>query len=452
MPQLQSRRGVGVGVDGSFAYSVDDSGDERSDAAHSAASSNRRTRYKPRYAFMDLIKLHYDHYMGNLEPSQLYELSMYLLQVQHKWSISNFLRAMVLEENSRNTYTKSKRREHLASMVFDDPDVAEALLDKLDFKSHFAWLFIQKLEKQMVWEFEKVGEQPGMGVFKPTVMPEKLRLDNLDKRVVRVMPAFHAVVSPLMKSKEGRDRPNETPFLTLVSIIARCRHRQLNNNFPMMLGLYLHSLGLKRRALTVLHGLGLIPSYRRLMLNLYEIVRFTVTVLPQLPQQYRRRFLICWDNFDYRDDVHHVTAANQGNHICTTTGLFLESLVIPPEGISLSDFKPEVLLDQYHLLDHGVIQTDETEKKLQAFWIFQALRSVYETEIDPAFEKTPALHASKPAFPFIKTLGKHKTVHRELGPIKYNESTLSRSFEVIEDIFKRICQLKETDAAFKESI
>ncbi|KAI5306320.1 hypothetical protein KEM56_001423, partial [Ascosphaera pollenicola] len=183
MPQLRSRRGVGVGVDGSFAYSVDDSRDERSDAADSAASSNRTMRYKPRYAFMDHIKLHDDHYMGNLEPSQRYELSMYLLRVQHKWSISNFLRAMVLEENSRNTYTKSKCREHLASVVFDNPDVAEALLDKLDFKSHFARLFIQKLDKQMVREFEKVGKQPGMGVFKPTIMPGTLRLDNLDKRV-----------------------------------------------------------------------------------------------------------------------------------------------------------------------------------------------------------------------------------------------------------------------------
>jgi hypothetical protein len=51
---------------------------------------------------------------------------------------------------------------------------------------------------------------------------------------------------------------------SIVSILQLARHRKTANFFARSLGLFLKDLGLKRRGIQVLHGLGLIDSYHTL--------------------------------------------------------------------------------------------------------------------------------------------------------------------------------------------
>jgi len=53
----------------------------------------------------------------------------------------------------------------------------------------------------------------------------------------------------------------EGNMVMVCSILAHARAPRLSNNLPMLLGLHLHSMGVKRRTINVLAGLGITSSY-----------------------------------------------------------------------------------------------------------------------------------------------------------------------------------------------
>ena len=50
-------------------------------------------------------------------------------------------------------------------------------------------------------------------------------------------------------------------MLMICSILAQARALNTCTNLPMLLGLHLHSMGVKRRTIDVLAGLGITPNY-----------------------------------------------------------------------------------------------------------------------------------------------------------------------------------------------
>lgn len=73
-------------------------------------------------------------------------------------------------------------------------------------------------------------------------------------------PLLSNLVRNMCWTRGGHYRPQGRVAL-IASVLQLCRHRETANNFSRLLGLYLKDLGLKRRGLCVLHGLGLIDSY-----------------------------------------------------------------------------------------------------------------------------------------------------------------------------------------------
>src|SRR5579871_4146964 len=54
---------------------------------------------------------------------------------------------------------------------------------------------------------------------------------------------------------------NQGNLVMICSILAHTRTPILSNNLPMLLGLHLHSMVVKRRTINVLAGLGITSSY-----------------------------------------------------------------------------------------------------------------------------------------------------------------------------------------------
>ena len=70
-----------------------------------------------------------------------------------------------------------------------------------------------------------------------------------------------------MKPQDARShRDTVTKYqgsiVMICSILAHARAPVKSSNFPTLLGLHLHSMGVKRRTLNVLAGLGITPSYK----------------------------------------------------------------------------------------------------------------------------------------------------------------------------------------------
>lgn len=94
------------------------------------------------------------------------------------------------------------------------------------------------------------------------------RLD-LSKAVIELRsdaPVFTHLITELAKNQRGVDdacrRKENTGYTVIIASILLLKFsRNSTNSFARMLGLYLQGSGIKRRAISVLHGLGVIESY-----------------------------------------------------------------------------------------------------------------------------------------------------------------------------------------------
>ncbi|KAI5299435.1 hypothetical protein KEM55_002166 [Ascosphaera atra] len=162
---------------------------------------------------------------------------------------------------------------------------------------------------------------------------------------------------------------------------------------------------------------------------------------------YRRQFLIVWDNFDYNEEVHHVTLASRGEHVSTTTGLVLKAMFIPPEGIALTEFDASKRLGRDELVLVPGNVRDKIDKDIEIYCLIDALRYVHGKVIDEKLGDKAAA-----SLPCLERLGAMRTEARELGPISANEGTISATYQVIHTILKKKLRLREDDPVFGESL
>jgi hypothetical protein len=84
-------------------------------------------------------------------------------------------------------------------------------------------------------------------------------------RIQRAAPELCKLLADLMVQQHSSGPVTSTDsqgsLVMVCSILARAYAPRNCNNFPVMLGLHLHSMGVKRRSLEVLSGLGVSASY-----------------------------------------------------------------------------------------------------------------------------------------------------------------------------------------------
>src|SRR6267378_3646486 len=99
------------------------------------------------------------------------------------------------------------------------------------------------------------------GKFDPDTSATDIRLLlNAADVVERDAPQLSSLIWRICSVKDHRFHARGR-IASIVSILQLARHRETANFFARSLGLFLKDLGLKRRGIQVLHGLGLIDSY-----------------------------------------------------------------------------------------------------------------------------------------------------------------------------------------------
>lgn len=173
------------------------------------------------------------------------------------------------------------------------------------------------------------------------------------------------------------------------------------------------------------------------------------TRLKHAAVHHRKQLYICWDNFDYQEEVHHLTLKDRPQHVCATTGLFLISPHIPPAGINVRKFIITVKLRPRDVFGAPGIALDQTEQKLRKFFLLEALRYAHPAAVNEVFAKE---ESTAPVFPIVDRLLPSRSNFKEMGPILANEGTLSGTYEVTDIIALNRLGLKLTDAAFEEHL
>jgi|GraSoiStandDraft_23_1057293.scaffolds.fasta_scaffold46704_2 hypothetical protein len=186
------------------------------------------------------------------------------LNDKHRWTIKDFVYHMVTEEPTKKYgMTCSARAKALSDAIYRRREVVERLArvsEDIRTTGNTA------LTARIRTELSAVGK-PGVGLgrFDAEADIATLDLSGLPKRVRNAAPELWQLLVALMEQQRASSRDTSTRYqgslLMICSILAHARAPNTCTNLPMLLGLHLHSMGVKRRSLNILAGLGITSSY-----------------------------------------------------------------------------------------------------------------------------------------------------------------------------------------------
>ena len=105
----------------------------------------------------------------------------------------------------------------------------------------------------------------GLGEFKSEKKINKLDIHAIAKRIQEAAPELWGLLVGLIEQQHASRRDTLTEYqgsiVMICSILAHACAPRTCNNFPMLLGLHLHSMGVKQRTIDVLAKLGVTLNY-----------------------------------------------------------------------------------------------------------------------------------------------------------------------------------------------
>jgi hypothetical protein len=184
---------------------------------------------------------------------------------KHRWSIKDFIYHLVTEEpTKKQAMSCSARARALSKAIYQQEEVVERLASvSLDIRT----VGNAGLNKRIRAELHALSKpEVGFGEFNPKADVNTLDIPALAERIQKAAPELWELLASLMEQQYASRRDTLTKYqgsmVMICSILAQARAPRKCNNLPMLLGLHLHSMGLKRRSLSVLAGLGVTSSYR----------------------------------------------------------------------------------------------------------------------------------------------------------------------------------------------
>lgn len=186
------------------------------------------------------------------------------LRDKHRWSLKDFILHLVTEESTiKGSHTCAMHTKNLSSAIYQQ----EAVAKQLSKVSGDIWTETNSQQvSRLRSELSKIGRhEVGLGKFDPNQEVGKLEIPALAGRIQKAAPELFKLLTDLMvqqhSSGQGTSTDSQGSLVMVCSILARAYAPRNSNNFSILLGLHLHSMGVKRRTLEVLSGLGVSASY-----------------------------------------------------------------------------------------------------------------------------------------------------------------------------------------------
>jgi len=194
---------------------------------------------------------------------------------KHRWSIKDLIYHLVTEEPVKKYGPKcSSRAKTLSDAIYKQEEVAKRLARaSKDIYNVGNTQLIDRLRA----ELHAVSKpEVGLGTFESEKPIDELDIPALAERVQKAAPELWAMLAGLMeppRATSHRDTLTKLKgsMVMISSILAHGHTPRQCNNLPMLLGLHLHSMGVKRRTINVLAGLGVTSTYRAINIRQGEL-------------------------------------------------------------------------------------------------------------------------------------------------------------------------------------
>jgi len=202
---------------------------------------------------------------GMKKGDRVYHVLKYLRD-KHRWSLKDFILHLVTEESTiKGSHTCAMHTKNLSSAIYQQ----EAVTKQLSKVSADIWTTVATNSQQVSRIRSELGKvakpEVGLGKFDPDHEVGTLDIPGFAGRIQKAAPELFKLLADLMVQQHSSGHITSTDsqgsLVMVCSILARAYAPRNCNNFPVLLGLYLHSMGVKRRTLEVLSGLGVSASY-----------------------------------------------------------------------------------------------------------------------------------------------------------------------------------------------
>jgi hypothetical protein len=180
---------------------------------------------------------------------------------EHRWTIKDLIHYMVTEEAEKK-YGKStkKRARDISRAIYEDEDVINALSRASNHLQDHQTLNMAKVFQA---EFRASHAEPSLGEYNADIDPHNLNISGLAGRAKEIAPGLWHLVQGVIKSSSGDDDKAgiDSKLLMICMMLAHLKAPRKNGCLHSLLGIHLHSMGVKRRAIDLLASLGVTISY-----------------------------------------------------------------------------------------------------------------------------------------------------------------------------------------------
>ena len=181
-----------------------------------------------------------------------------------RWSIGDLISAFIVDEQStklRNGYRKS-----IADVVLDEsilPILTNARSESVNSGlDGFISLNVLRQELRLLISHISIFGQHDDDINMEDFFDEDVGLQAAEIAPT-VYQTWDSLTAPL---RAGHDRESfTTRFITFCALLCFTIAPRLANHLPRTLGLYFQASGVRRRVLSVLHGLGLVEVYKTIL-------------------------------------------------------------------------------------------------------------------------------------------------------------------------------------------
>jgi len=217
------------------------------------------------------------------------------LNEKHRWSIKDLVYHIVTAKpNKKHGVSCLVRAKSLSDGLYQQEEVVEQLSRaSQDIRTVGNSALVDRIRAEL-----RSMSKPdvGLGEFDPEADIAKLDIPALAERIQRAAPELWQLLGALMEPQSARSRRDtfveyQGSMVMICSILAHARAPILSKNLPMLLGLHLHSMGVKRRTINVLAGLGITASYWSVNARRGELAE--IGKVPSLLRIWPSCFLIC---------------------------------------------------------------------------------------------------------------------------------------------------------------
>jgi hypothetical protein len=205
-------------------------------------------------------------YVPGLEPRERVDMVLAELHDKHRWTIKDLLYHMVLAQPiNKNGYSTSYRARKLSDAIYGQPEVI-ARLGSVSKDIYITGTsdFVSRIQS----ELRGLIKGDILGEFESNADPGDMDIPSLATRMQnKSLELWGLLVSIMTPPESSRDTSKvyQGSILMIFSILASGFAPRKSNNFPILIGLYLHAMGVKRRVISFLAGLGINSPYKTIM-------------------------------------------------------------------------------------------------------------------------------------------------------------------------------------------